>query len=864
MWNEVHIPIVMKAIEMLRVGLPEKSIKIFLRSHVVIWLVACIGLTSSFITFWVINEQINAQGKIEFNWVAHNRNRLLKQVFESALEPVKVVRDFVQTEERTEGARFHLFAGSLLRRNHGIDAIGLILQRPVNSIRSQEMPKSTALYNNFSLTYVELREDTSFLPWDDANSRPVLTSVLKKAQETGEIAVSGRLKLSAKSDMDYGVIACLPLYRTVSSVERTEELIGFVMAVLRLDELAHAAISYLEPRGVDLLIQDDSAEKETRFLEFYASRLNPTAVFHEAQVQDWLANENTLLTEVVQMGDRKWSITAVPNKSFRSAEAFEEGAFVVLFAGILLTLLLSTYLFRMKLGLQERLRMDQLLKDREELFWQMTETVDDVFWALSADRSNFLYVSPAIESIWGIKSQDLYDNPKLFSDAIHPDDRALWLKTLDSAVLRVAPIETIYRVIRPDGAQRWIRDNAFPVHDDEGCVYRLVGVAEDITEKKQAEDALCDSENKLRTIFNQSPDRIMTVDGSGKILLMNNGAALELSSHRGERVDSADLLPSIYQEEYRQLLAKAFQNGEVSYFQYQAGDESTWWEIRIVPITEEDEVNASMVIATDITEKLNYQTQAIRNARLASIGVLSTGVAHEINNPNNAIQTSAALYSHVWDDAMPVLREYYREQGDFSLGGLSFAEEGESLGGLISEVMDNSCRIKAIVENLKHLGKKDRGDLNEEVDINTALQAATGVLKSTIKKYTDHWEMELAPNLPPVRGNLQQLEQVFINVMLNALQSLADRDHGVRVESVADTANGSLLIRVTDQGSGIADDDLPRVTEPFFTTQLEAGGTGLGLSISSTIIENHRGSITFKSSTAGTLVTLRLPVNDRI
>ncbi len=213
---------------------------------------------------------------------------------------------------------------------------------------------------------------------------------------------------------------------------------------------------------------------------------------------------------------------------------------------------------------------------------------------------------------------------------------------------------------------------------------------------------------------------------------------------------------------------------------------------------------------------------------------------------------------------MPVLREYYREQGDFSLGGLSFANEGESLGDLISEIKDNSRRIKAIVENLKHIGKKDRGDLNEEVDINTALRAAAGVLKSTIDKYTDHWVMELSKNLPPVRGNLQQLEQVFINVMLNALQSLKDKNCGVRVKSDIDPASSDLLIQVVDQGSGIAEDNLPRVTEPFFTTRLEAGGTGLGLSISSTIIENHHGSITFYSSSRGTRVTLRLPVNDRI
>jgi len=846
------------------VGKSEKSILGFLRNHSITWLVACIGLILSIITFKVIKEQINDQGNVEFTWLAHNRNRLLKQSFESALEPVKVVHDYILSAEKIGAERFHLFTESLLSRNHGIDAIGLILQKSVISTITHDMSISPSLYDDFSLAYVELRKSTEFIPWHDITSKPALKAALKKAQNSGEIAVSGRINLSLKNSVDYGVIACLPIYRKESEHSKKTELIGFVVAVLNLDVLAHAAISYLEPRGVDILIQDDSSGKDARFLEFYASRLNPNVVFQEAQIQAWLKNAKMLLTEVVQMGDRKWSISAVPNESFRSAEAFEEGPFVVLFSGILLTLLLTIYLLRMKINMQEHLRMNQLLNDREELFWQMTETVDDVFWALSADKSNFLYVSTAIESIWGIKCQELYDNPKLFSNAIHPNDRTQWLEALNNAEQSSHQVEIIYRLTRPDGTQRWIRDNAFPILDKNGKVYRLVGVAEDITEKKQAEDAMRDSENKLRTIFNQSPDRIMTVDETGKILMMNRGAAMEFSDIRGVGIYSTGLLPFDKHEDYRQLLTQVFQSAEISHLQYQSDDDSSWWEIRIVPINENGMVNASMVIATDITEKRNLQTQAIRNARLASIGVLATGVAHEINNPNNAIQISAALYGHVWQDAMAVLREYYHDQGDFSLGGLSFADEGESLGNLISEIRDNSLRIKAIVANLKHLGKNDRGDLNEDVNINTVLRAAAGVLKNNIGKYTKHWIMELDDKLPRVKGNFQQLEQVFINVMLNALQSLPDNDHGIQIKSVADIAKSSLLIHIIDQGTGIAEEDILRVTEPFFTTRLETGGTGLGLSISSTIIENHHGSIAFKSSKeAGTQVTLQLPMIDR-
>jgi hypothetical protein len=508
----------------------------------------------------------------------------------------------------------------------------------------------------------------------------------------------------------------------------------------------------------------------------------------------------------------------------------------------------------MKLNMAERLSMSQVLKDREALFWQMTETVDDVFWALPADKQRFLYVSPAFESMWGVDCQALYEQPGLFAEGIHPADRSAWSEGLEQARDGTGPVEYFYRLQRADGAQRWIRDNAFPVRDENGRVYRLVGVAEDITEKKQAEDALRDSEHKLRTLFNQSPDTIMTVDGEGNVLFMNHGAALDFS---------ADLLPPAYRQDYRRLLGQALRKREVNSLQYQTADEA-WWEIRIVPIVQDAGARAAMVIATDITEKRNLQAQAIRNARLASIGVLSTGVAHEINNPNNAIQTGAALLARVWGDVLPVLREYYQEQGDFSLGGLSFAEQGASIGGLIAEIKDNSRRIETIVKDLKHLGRKDPGDLGEDVDINSAIEAAANVLGRSIKKYTDHWRMALAPDLPPVKGNLQQLEQVFINIMLNALQSLPDKAHGVCVESAADAPNQAIIVRVIDQGDGISDADLSRVSEPFFTTRLQTGGVGLGLSISTTIVENHHGSISVESSKGvGTLVSLRLPTHQR-
>jgi len=839
-----------------------------IKNYAIVYLVLSLGLSFTSTAFLMIKDQYESQKKIEFSWVVHNRNRLIKQAMETVLEPVKVIRDYLQTSNNVTRKQFSLIAEPLLSRNSSFEMIGLIYNNIQNdkstTIQSNGLSLKKQLNPLYTLIYAENRRNINYKSGYNLSSQPVLIDAMNRAGKTGMMTISGRIKLLRGNTSKYGVMVYLPLFKNTPDFTKTQkkhkQLIGFLVAILRLNDLAHIAIGHLEQRGVVLLILDESAKKEFKFLEFYASRLKPKKGVNEQQVLKLVSGAKTKITEIVQMADRKWSITAIPNAKFRSAEAFEHGAWVVLAGGIILTLLVSIYLLRMKINMQERLQISLQLKEREELFWQMTETVNDVFWAISADRHQFLYVSPAFEAIWGHSCEALYNNSKLYTDHIHPDDNSYWFKSVEKAIKQFTEVEIIYRIIRLNGSQRWLRDNIFPVSDLSGKVYRLVGVTEDITEKKQTDDALLDSENKLRTLFNQSPDIIMTVNKAGMILLINHGITLEFSGRRSDNRHSSYLLPPNYRKDYNQLLANAFHDGKVNYLPYQAKD-STWWEVRIVPIVEKGEVLSSMVIFTDITEKRNFQLQAIHNERLASLGVIATGVAHDINNPNNAIQTGASVFSHVWKDAMKVLKEYYQDQGDFSLGGLSFAEDGESLVELITGIKENSRHIEAIVSNLKHLGKSNQANLNEKVDINLALTAATRVLGSNISKYTNNWEIKLAKDLPLIKGNLQQLEQVFINVIHNALYSLPDKEHGVRVESSIDSEQKLLLIRVIDQGSGILEDDLLKVTEPFFTTRLETGGTGLGLSISKTIIENHKGSITFESSKdVGTLVTIQLPL----
>jgi len=606
------------------------------------------------------------------------------------------------------------------------------------------------------------------------------------------------------------------------------------------------------------MIPDETAPTEEQFLHFYDSRLSPKRLGQADFDRWWRDKEQPKVVEHIQVADRQFAIVCGRTNQFRSPGAFHQSPWVALVAGLLFTMLLSFYLARIKENTKQRRAMELQLIEREELFRQMTETVDEAFWATTADGSKLFYLSPAFEKILGLSEAGTRVS---LLDAVYAEDRPVLADALRRIAEDDTDTETVHRVQRADGVLRWVRTKGFPVKDARGRTYRLVGFLEDITERKLADEALRDSESKLRDLFHHSPDVIMTVDERGKILLMNRSIPT-LPADRALGRSSLALMPAEFRKWFKKALKKVFRKGATKQFQYSMND-GTYWEGRIVPIRGDDDgsVTAAMVIAGDVTEKRNLEAQALRNARLASIGVLAAGVAHEINNPNNAILFNASLVSRVWRDITPILQEYREDHGDFALGGLSFSAARDSLPRLFTEITRNSERIRRIVQNLKHMARQDAGVLTEKVDIQQVLEATAMILHNQIQKYTDVWSFEVPDELPPVRGNSQQLEQVFINVLLNALQALPERSKGVYVRAGLDSDDGMLKVTIRDEGNGISERDLARLTEPFFTTRTDAGGTGLGLSISRAIVERHAGSMGFESQLGrGTTVTIRIPV----
>ncbi|MFC1607146.1 ATP-binding protein [Candidatus Latescibacterota bacterium] len=259
------------------------------------------------------------------------------------------------------------------------------------------------------------------------------------------------------------------------------------------------------------------------------------------------------------------------------------------------------------------------------------------------------------------------------------------------------------------------------------------------------------------------------------------------------------------------------------------------------------------------------QQQLIQADKMASLGILVSGVAHEINNPNQYIMSNISILHNIWGKIEPILENYYKENGDFSIMNMSYHDLRENIEPLFSGILDGSDRIKTIVQELRDFARQGSDDMTEDVEINSVVKSAQILLSNMIKKSTGNFNVSLGEKIPLFKGNYRRLEQVVINLIQNACQAISDKEKSIMVITSYDKETGCVVLEVHDEGVGIHDNDIQNITDPFYTTKRDSGGTGLGLSISSAIINDQGGSLTFSSIPGkGTNAKVLLPVKGHI
>lgn len=408
--------------------------------------------------------------------------------------------------------------------------------------------------------------------------------------------------------------------------------------------------------------------------------------------------------------------------------------------------------------------------------------------------------------------------------------------------------------------------------DDVWQLTLLMSAMWKIIGEKRAESLLQESEERFRQMFAQNDDAIILVKLRQLRVMAINPAAIALFGIDGGDPADVRLKRLVSRKDIRATLTRirtavqhnGFIMERATGFKSNGETMSVSVKAKVIELQKEKVLLCSI---RDISEKLRLeeeiklsQAKLIQANKMTSLGMLVSGVAHEINNPNQAISMNAAIFRSMWRDALSLLQQLAVERGSVTVGGLPLWEAEQTTQKLLDGIGDGSRRINAIVANMRDYVKGGNGKGPVPFEINRICENAAAILWHQISRYCENFSQELAPDIPLAQGDAQQIEQVIINLLVNALQALPNRTYGVCLATSFDERAGQVIVTVRDEGKGMSRDVLQRLAEPFFTTREAEGGTGLGLYISKSIIKEYRGVIEFVSEPgAGTTATIRLP-----
>lgn len=512
-----------------------------------------------------------------------------------------------------------------------------------------------------------------------------------------------------------------------------------------------------------------------------------------------------------------------------------------------------------------RRRAQDALRENELRLRQMAESIAEVFWMSTPDKTRMIYISPAYESIWGRSCDSLYERPASWLDAIHEQDRARVARAALEKQITGAYDEE-YRIVRGDGEVRWIRDRAFPVRNEYGLIYRIVGVAADITDYKEAEEAIHTANKRLadvnaslerrvreRTveleavlrqvnyekqkterIIHEIADGVIMIDVAGRIVLINPAAMEQLlgkDRQAPEDISAFTASPQLL-EIFENPLESSAREVEVRHANPR---ETRVFTTTAVPLMDEQgEFLGKVAVLHDVTSYKEVD-------RLKSEFI--SQVSHELRTPLTSIK---GYIDNLKDGLAGVLTE--RQLGYL----LRMSKNADHLVQLINDLLDVS-RIESGKMSLSPT-VFSMGELAREV-INGLEGQAAG------KRLTV--ELRDAADGVLLHGDRGKIDQVLSNLLDNAIKFTPA---GGMITIALERDARFVTTTIRDTGIGIAAEEQSRIFERFYRVEQPSGdpanGTGLGLYISKTIVEMHGGILWVASEVGrGSEFSFVLPVH---
>jgi two-component system, cell cycle sensor histidine kinase and response regulator CckA len=507
--------------------------------------------------------------------------------------------------------------------------------------------------------------------------------------------------------------------------------------------------------------------------------------------------------------------------------------------------------------IDEKIRAETALRGSEQLFMLAQKAAKLGAWErdLSTDT---IMISGEYTNIYGLPNNPTSLKFAEWLSLIHPEDRERVQGSIQERLTRSQSVGEEFRVVWPDGTVRWLLGRGTVFRDATGRAVRVAGVNLDITERKEAEEALRQSEEVNKQIFDIIPDCIfmldVTSDGRFKFVTLNPAeekaiglSSIEVAGKFVDEVLTEDVAQQVT-EHYRLCLKTG---GVIAYDdELNLPHGPRYFHTNLIPLRNPaGRIHRIVGCCTDLTDVKRSQEEAFTRQKLEGIGVLAGGIAHDFSNLLGGILATA---EHT----------------------LMEPEIGHLVEEELQRIRTAAIRGGEIVRQLMIYGGKDKPAL-EVVDISLLIEEMLDLLKISLSKHAV-LEMDLGKNLPLVQANAAQIWRVVMNLITNASEAIGTRDGVIRIatawvpagQSATDTdatrlpERDYLRLEVSDTGAGMSPEVQAKIFDPYFSTKFP--GRGLGLSVVQGIIREHKGAVKFLSEPGrGTAFQIWLPCDAR-
>jgi PAS domain S-box-containing protein len=475
-------------------------------------------------------------------------------------------------------------------------------------------------------------------------------------------------------------------------------------------------------------------------------------------------------------------------------------------------------------------------------------TYDWEYW--KNPDGTFLYVSPSCERISGYKPEEFINNPEFFRELILPEDKTRWDEHHQKVLKEKGLQEIQFRIHKQDGQTRWIEHVCQPVTDEKGKFLGFRASNRDITARKQAEEDVTGQAKLLNLILKNSLDSIVLLDKDYNFIWVNEtyAKACQRDSSEFAGHNHFEFYPSNLKEEFDAAKkGKSIYRKHARPFIFPDHPEwgTTYWDLGLVPIFDDDgEIEMFLFTLKNITKrkKAEEQLTQIRSelfhaSRIGTMGELTAALAHEINHPLGSILNNANAARR------------YLEQDDIDL---------DEIRDIINDIISEDRRATGVMQKVRNLMKKTEVGF-APVQINVIIEEVLGLTHSEFIIENVSLSKQLEKDLPQIAGERIQLQQVFINLIMNAIDAMKESKMKKLHVSTAQHDAENIIICLKDSGTGIDESKKDSLFKPFFTTKKK--GMGMGLSVTRTIINSHRGDTWAENNKeAGASFFVKLPI----